>query len=292
MVFYTLIFWFSRDLPYLLAHNIRNKFHLGDFVLSFFIFASGMSLYFFSVKYSSLIKIDLIKKILKKIFKLFIVWILISNFSSSFLAVDEIMLNILLFIPCILLAKANNNILLFIIFLILGINTFIYDTNYFELITKSYLGGYRGAIFWFPLMLSGILLAKNLNNSKKYLFLFSILTCFLIYFIPPYKMSLSPSFFSLSIATSILVFEMTKNLNAKFLIYLGKTPLRYWILMFFVFIIPIRIYGVLSQKTNLRLTFDYKYGVLLTIFSLIVLFLISKIIDKIKKNRSINPARV
>jgi hypothetical protein len=134
-------------------------------------------------------------------------------------------------------------------------------------------------------MLSGLVLAKNLNQSKKYLLLFSILSLILIYFVPPYKINLSPSFFSLSIATSILFFEITKNIKLNFLIYLGKTPLRFWILMFFVFIIPIRIYAVLTQKSDLRLSFSHSTGLLLTIFSLALLYAISKIIDKIKQNK-------
>lgn len=290
MVFYTLLLRFSKELPYLLNHNIKNMFHPGDLILPMFLFASGMSLVFFVKKRKDKNKLQISKDVIKKIIKLLFVWLFISYFATlQFFAVDEIMLNIILFIPCIILVYFSDKVLIFVNLLVFSFHIYLHYSNGLVDISTSYLGGYQGAILWLPIMSSGVLIARNLENSKKIFVYFLALTFFSFFISPPFKMQLTPSFILLSITASILFYEVLKNQRSDLIEYLGRKPLRYWVLMFILIIIPLHLNALRIKKESVRYELDWEFALPLICICLVVMYLASKFMDLISnKLRSSN----
>lgn len=287
MVFYTLSIRFSNKLPYILDHNVRESFHPGDLILPMFLFASGMSLVFFIEKRKDLDKLELVKDVIRKIIKLLVVWLFISYFATlEFFAVDEIMLNIILFIPCIILVYFSNIVIVLVNFLVLALHIYLYYSKSLTDISLVYLGGYSGSILWLPIMASGVLIAKNLDNTKI-IFAISLAITFLSTLIsPPYKMELNPSFILLSISASILFYELLKNQRNYYVEYLGRRPLRYWILMFVVVVIPLHLNALRIRKEDIRYELDWQIALPLICICLLILYGVSKLIDKVINLRS------
>ena len=107
-------------------------------------------------------------------------------------------------------------------------------------------------------------------------------------FIPLTKIPASPPYIMLSILLSFLVFAvMTKVVpNVSFsrgLEHIGRTPLRYWLMMYIVFIIP-AIFYIESSGQNFPLHIHWPIGIALSLGLMILLWGISHIIDRtIKK---------
>jgi len=99
----------------------------------------------------------------------------------------------------------------------------------------------------------------------------------LLAIIPPYKMAVSPSFMALSVSISLLVFILVQKIRNGAIEYLGKKPIRYWVLMFAILIVPLDFYIISTGEDRVSLWwFD---AVLASLIAMVVLFAASKAID-------------
>jgi len=294
MIFFSLTLKLSTNLPELLKHNVRGSVHLGDFILPMFLFASGLSLAYFLHKREKVKQNIFLYDVSKRFVQLALVGISLSFFSAyGFLEMDEVMLSALLFIGCIALHKFNWKVIICIIFLInlSYIALILLDqTNIFY---SHYLGGYPAALYYFPLMLVGLLIGKGIISSgvwckRNKITIALIFVFFLIFwiFIPINKLTASASFIMLSILISFIIFVlidmMVENiLSLEKLEKIGRKPLRYWLMMYIIFIIPLRFYIELSTQI-LPLNITWYLGIFCTIVFIILLLILSNIIDLIK----------
>ncbi len=260
MLFYSIIYRLSDDLPWLLDHNVNGTLHLGDFVLPFFLFTTGLALNFMSFKPM-------------RWAKMLLVWFVLSPFSSgTFLGMDEVMLNaILSFI--LFFFVSNDLILYFILFAML----FIYP--YVEL-SDAYLGGYPSVIFYSTVVIAGILTGKNMDRPQKMLFLFLILSILSLFFYPPHKMTASPSFMFLSALFSISLFSIIHHgkIRNSVLEYLGKNSLYYWFMMFVLILIPL-IFAAFLIEGKSRFSLPSLEAVIIATFLSMVPYLIMRFSD-------------
>ena len=290
MVFFTTTLRLSKNLPETLKHNVWGSIHLGDFVLPMFLFASGLSLAFYLEKYE--------KKILpKKVFRRFIILVLIaislSIFSAyGFLEMDEVMLSALLFIACIALSKLDWKIILGVVFLINLSYIALIQLNYENIFVGHYLGGYPAALYYLPVMLTGFLVGKEIISNRLWsnknkltillIFIFFVLFWFLI---PLNKMTATPSFIMLSILFSFLVFILVEkiislNISFKRLKNLGKKPLRYWLIMYIVFLIPLWFY-IEFYDLSFPLNLQWHIAILISLGFMILFYTVSCLIEYI-----------
>ncbi|MFH1685459.1 MAG: hypothetical protein ABH983_04080, partial [Candidatus Micrarchaeota archaeon] len=270
----------SDSLPELIIHNVRESIHIGDFVLPMFLFASGISLVFFIKK-----RKDLESKILDIVGR-FGKFVMISLFISSFSAgelfgMDELMLSAVLFLPVVLLIRFSDKILAGIGIGIFALYFVLQSAMLLPDFTLHYLGGYSAAIFYLPVMLAGAIAGKNLDKLKEIFIISILISIVLLAIIPPYKMSVSPSFMALSVSVSLLLFILVQKTGNEALEYLGRKPIRYWILMFAVLIVPLDFYALSIGEGRVSLWwFD---GVLASLMAMVLLFVVSKAIDAVIK---------
>lgn len=242
MVFYTLCGLFSSDLPFFAKHNFPRSFHFGDLILPMFLYSSGRSLALDAqgTLFSSPL---ILRRIGRRIFKLLLASFLLSFFFTMRLfAMDEIMLNLILFLPCCLFVRLPSVWLPILIFSQLGIHTVAQVLNLLPDFSERYLGGYRAAIWYLPIMVAGILHQKEKELTGK-LIILSAATCVMLLWVsPPYKLEVRSSFIALSILWCILSFQMLDWSGFRPLRQTGRKPFRFWILQFLVFVIPVRMY--------------------------------------------------
>ncbi|MEK6981434.1 MAG: heparan-alpha-glucosaminide N-acetyltransferase domain-containing protein [Candidatus Micrarchaeota archaeon] len=295
MIFFTLLIRLSIT-PDFLSHNVKGILHFGDFVLPMFLFASGLSLPFFVKKRKEKGTKEMILDIIEKLGKLTLISVIITPFSAGgVLYMDEMMLNTILFLPALLLTEQDEK-------LVLGLSVFIlfsyfllfpYMQTFFD---QYYLGGYQGAIFYLPVMLGGVVVGKRIIKRRGFtdiLLVYATLNVALLLMIFPDKMKGSPSFMTLSIVASLISLYVISEINSRinsniqvqkifnFLEYCGRKPLRFWILLFLVFVIPLTFYVALKTNT-FPLGINWKIGVLFSTFAIICLYFVSKLIDKIE----------
>src|SRR5512143_3645043 len=104
MVFFSLTLALSDSLPEAIRHNVPGSLHLGDFVLPMFLFASGMSLFFFVQKKGK--GKHFVLDLMERFGLLAMIWLFLAPFSGGgFLEMDELMLSLLLSVPTILMAS-------------------------------------------------------------------------------------------------------------------------------------------------------------------------------------------
>lgn len=276
MVFFTMLARLSGSLPDFLDHNVPGSLHFGDFVLPMFLFASGMSLVFFYRKYR---KRQFALETIERFGKLVMIAFLLSPFSSGmFFGMDEVMLSALCFIPGILLVSfpsiviAAGGLAVFLLYFILQTLQMLPD------FTAYYLGGYPAAVFYLPVMLGGVIAAKNIERTKELLVGAVMLSAVMLLIFPPYKMSASPTFMMLSIALSLAFLLAAQRFGSQALEYLGRRPLRYWTLMFVVLVVPITFYAI-SSRSNLPLNLGWYHALVLSVASILGLYILSKLID-------------
>jgi len=276
MVFFTLILRLSDSLPDLIVHNVRESLHIGDFVLPMFLFASGISLVFFMKKRKDLE--TTILDIVGRFGKFVMISLFISSFSAGELfGMDELMLSAVLFLPVVLLIRFSDKVLAGV-----GIAVFAlyFALQAFALLPDfalHYLGGYPAAIFYLPVMLAGAIVGKNLDKLKEMFVISVAISIVLLAIIPPYKMAVSPSFMALSVSISLLVFILVQKIRNGAIEYLGKKPIRYWVLMFAILIVPLDFYIISTGEDRVSLWwFD---AVLASLIAMVVLFAASKAID-------------
>ena len=97
------------------------------------------------------------------------------------------------------------------------------------------------------------------------------------------KMTSTPSFILLSIMFSFAIFstiDFILNSDIFFgrLAYIGKKPLRYWLMMYIFFLIPLYFY---NDFLNISSTFDIQWylSILISIILIITLWRLSYLID-------------
>ena len=293
MVFFSIPLRLSSNLPDILRHNVWGAVHLGDFILPMFLFASGLSLAFFIEKYKKETKKGFRNKVFSRFFRLAMIGISLSIFSAyGFLEMDEVILSALLFLACIFLSRVNWKINIVIIFLI---NLFYFIIIFYDFETifiGHYLGGYPAALFYLPIMLTGLLIGKGIiknhlfcKNNKiiiTMIFLFFIL---FYTFIPLNKMTATPSFIMLSVLFSFFIFIVVELITSKFfiskkLIFIGKKPISYWLLMYITFLIPLWFYVELSRK-NLPLNIHWEISLTISLGLIIFLYLFMKLLERL-----------
>jgi len=202
------------------------------------------------------------------------------------------MLSAILFVSCIVIYKLDWRIHLGIIFVI---NCSYLVVLYFQatdIFIGHYLGGYPAGLYYLPVMLVGLMISKVTISKKLWceqnaITVLLIGVFFVIFwgFIPINKMTATPSFIMISILFSFLVFALIDRIKRKIpplkkLEYIGRKPIRYWILMYIVFIIPLWFYVEESEMT-LPLFIYWPFGILIS-FGLMVLFwVVSHLIDHI-----------
>lgn len=261
MVFFTVTLRLSSNLPEFLRHNVRGSLHLGDFVLPMFLFASGLSLAYFIKKREKEEQKPFFKDVFNRFIKLALVGISLSVFSANgFFEMDEVMLSALLFIACIALYRLDWKIILGVIFFINLSYILLMQLDLLNIFMGHYLGGYPAALYYLPVMLTGLILGKGILSEgllcKSNKIIISVIFTFFIFFwifIPINKMAASPTFIMLSILFSFLIIAviiliMGNKTFSNELEFMGRKPLRYWIMMFIIFIIPVRIYDEFSGQ--------------------------------------------
>ncbi|MCX6768473.1 MAG: heparan-alpha-glucosaminide N-acetyltransferase domain-containing protein [Candidatus Micrarchaeota archaeon] len=291
MVFFG-IYAVLSSTPDFLQHNKPNSVHLGDFVLPMFLFASGMSLVFFAKKREKESKLNYALDCANRITQLVLISLLITLLTGRFLQMEEVMLNALLFVPSLLLiilalpelAIAAIALLIFALYFSLSASGMLPDFS------ATYLGGYPAALFYLPVMLGGVIAGKRILEGKStnsLLFASAIVFLALFLLSPPYKTDVSPSFMALAIFLSLILFGAVEVLLAKsqsaissFFEYLGRNPIRYWLMLFLFFLIPISFYAFASGK-HLPLELGAAESFLTLIFCVILLFVISKVVDSL-----------
>ena len=293
MVFFTVTLRLSSTLPEPLRHNVWGSVHVGDFILPMFLFASGLSLAYYLQNKKEEKKRIFSQKVIVRFIKLALVGISLSFFSAyGFLEMDEVMLNALLFIACVALSRFNWLTILGIIFLIGLSYMVILQLDLVTIFIGHYLGGYPAALFYLPIMLTGLAIGKGIiskglwceSNKIIMTMIFTFFLFFLI-FIPMNKMSATPSFIMLSILFSILIFTgiekmITRVTFLQRLEHIGRKPLRYWILMYIVFLIPLWFYVEFSSQT-LPLNIQWYISIIISLSLLIILLKLYRLIEYI-----------
>jgi len=291
MIFFTLTLRFSSNLPDPLRHNVWGTIHLGDLVLPMFLFASGLSLAYFIQKREREKQDTFSRDVVKRFSKLALVGISLSFFSAyAFLGMDEVMLCALLFIVCVALSRFDWKVVLGIIFFINLSYIALIQLDQVSIFIGHYLGGYPAALYYLPVMLIGLtvgkgIISKGLWCKSNKITVTMIFVFFFIFwgFIPINKMTATPSFVMLSILFSFLIFtaieKIVRSVNSLGeLEYIGRKPLRYWLMMYIVFLIPLRFYIEFSEQV-LPLHVYWPICIAMSLGLMILLWGISHTID-------------
>ena len=277
MIFFTVTLRLSSDLPDSLRHNVWGSIHLGDFILPMFLFASGLSLAYFLRKREKEERKVFLVDVIKRFAKLAFVGVSLSFFSAyGFLEMDEVMLCALLFIVCVALSRLDWKIVLGIIFFINLSYIFLMQLNQVDIFIGHYLGGYPATLYYLPVMLTGLTIGKGIISEKLWceknkIFVVMIFIFFILFrvFIPINKMTASPPFIMLSILFSFLVFAVIEIVLCNIgvmnkLENMGRKPLRYWVMLYIVFIIPLWFYVEFSRQT-LPLQIYWPIGIVISL---------------------------
>ena len=296
MVFFTLTLRLSSDLPDILRHNISGTLHLGDFVLPMFIFGSGISLAYYISKRKVMENNIFVRNVLERFGLLALVGIILSPFSTrGFLEMDEVMLIALLFLACIVLYGLDWKILMGIVFFIdLAYLLFIQPGWLLAVdpFTGYYLGGYAAAPFYLTIMIVGLIIGQGIVSDKLWcirniltMVLASIFFLFTWIFVSIDKLAVSPSFMMLAILFCFAIYAMmdriVKNMQtSNELEYLGRKPIRYWIMMYVLVLIPLILYAEYSGNQPLDL--HWPLGIMVSICVMLLLWLVSKSIDLVR----------
>ncbi len=291
MVFFTVTRRLSSDLPEPLRHNVWGSPHLGDFVLPMFLFASGLSLAYFLQKREKEKQNIFLQNVGIRFGKLALIGISLSFFSAyGFLEMDEVMLCALLFVACVALHRLDWKIILGIIFFINLSYMVLIQLDLVDIFIGHYLGGYPAVIYYLPVMLIGLLIGKGIISKgfwckRNKIIMIMIFIFLLIFwsFIPMNKMTASPSFVMLSILFSFLIFAVIEWLlhdisSLGELEYIGRKPLRYWLMLYIAFLIPLSIYIEFSGQI-LPLNIQWPVGILISLGLILLLWGLSHIID-------------
>ncbi|MFH1394224.1 MAG: heparan-alpha-glucosaminide N-acetyltransferase domain-containing protein [Candidatus Micrarchaeota archaeon] len=289
MVFFTLTQMLSSNLPDILKHNQDWELHFGDFVLPMFLFASGMSLVFYVRKHNAKGRREFILDILERFGKLAIIALMLSVYTSGeIFGMDVIMLSALLFLGTMVVFRLSQPAILALMAAICLLYYALLQIGTMPVSMESDLGGYPAAAYYFTVMLSGMLFGKELERKnesgmKRLAIIFLALFAGSALLMPIDKMSASPSFMMLSVLISLGFFSATalamKAGKLHLFQWLGRTPLRYWILMFLLFIIPLMYYTYFRGQA-FPMEIDWHIGIAVSAGVMFMLGAVSWIIDR------------
>ena len=296
MVFFTLTLRLSSNLPDILLHNVRGTLHMGDFVLPMFIFGSGISLAYYISKRKLMENNIFVRNVLERFGLLALVGIILSPFSTrGFLEMDEVMLIALLFLACIALYKLDWKILMGIVFFINLAYLLLIQPGWLvsmEPFTAYYLGGYAAAPFYMTIMVVGLIIGQGSISDKlwckKNIVTMALASFFFLFtwaFVPIDKMAVTPSFMMLAVlfcfAIYIVMDKLVEKLNtSNELEYLGRKPIRYWIMMYVFVLIPLTLYAEYSGNQPLNL--HWPLAIMVSICVILLLWLGSRGIDMLR----------
>ncbi len=289
MVFFTLMARLSFP-PDFLRHNVPGSLHIGDLVLPMFLFASGMSLVFFAAKRKG--RRGYLLDVAERFGMLVLVSFIISPFSAgAFLAMDEVMLNAVLFLPCVLMLALPDIALAAVMAGIATSYVALASSGMLPDFSAAYLGGYAAAPFWLPVMLGGVLAGRRVAEGREYATLmaaFALATLALLAAAPAWKMDASPSFMAFSVALSLLFYYIidwrirragwAPDARGGVVEYVGRKPIRYWVLMFVLVAIPLDFYALFA-KTGEPLGIDWRVAAAFSLLCLPLFYLASKGLD-------------
>ncbi|MFN7991402.1 MAG: hypothetical protein U0R44_04570 [Candidatus Micrarchaeia archaeon] len=277
MVFFTMTGVLSDRLPDPLRHNLAGSVHAGDFVLPLFLFASGMSLVHYVRKRG--LKKDFPLDVAERTGFYIMIWIFISPLSAgAILQMDELVLSIILSLLLIVLLTqtemvlAGAGILVISSYLVLGQSGMLPDFSAY------YLGGFPAAIFYLPVMIGGALAAMNEKRIGSIAAASLALTGLLMIAVPPYKLLASPSFMTLSVAVSCMIYLAIRNIPIPAIEYLGRKPIRYWVFMFVAVLAPLVFYARATEEV-LPMDWEWPAAVAGSCAVLIILYAISVVFD-------------
>ena len=284
MVFFTVSYWTSANLPDVLKHNEANSLHIGDFVLPMFLFASGMSLVFFHEKRKGK---NYWLDVIERFGKLALISIILSFFSAgAFFGMDEVMLSALLFLASALLLELPEAYMVAVSLAIpIAYAIFTAYTGRLPDFGTAYLGGYPAALFYLPVMLAGVMVGKRIETGKETdLIVIAAMVGYLAFafIVPPYKDTASPSFMAMSIVLSYFTYQAVRGFRNEYLEYLGRKPIRYWVLMFVVILIPLAFFSVAKGIGMPFIAVPAWAGILAALVSIVGLYFISKALDCVK----------
>ena len=295
MVLFTLMMALSPGTAFF-RHNIAGEAHPGDFVLPLFLFASGVSIPFFVEKRKGKARIQYHLDAIERFGVLFGISMLLSIFSAGVLfGMDEVALSAMLFLFTVLLIGLQDRIYLAISAALAAAYYAISASGIVpSLFDGAYLGGYPAAVFYLPVMLAGAALGKGIlegeeGRDRKLKVLlavsFASFVC-LAFLFPVDKMRASPSFMALSVMVGTIIFagvslvveEMGTGLTL--LEFLGRKPIRYWVLMFAFFIIPYD-WCVMARMCPHPLGFAALPALAVSVLFMVFLFVASVLIDSL-----------
>jgi hypothetical protein len=173
--------------------------------------------------------------------------VFITPFSTgTFGGMDEVMLNATLTIPTLFMASAGPRANVAMIVSIALLYYALPLIGVFEMPPVEYLGGYRGAIFFLPVLIAGALVCHSWRErALRHTYLWALATVGTWTLVDaPDKMLITPSFMALSCCVSALILYTLGRFTIcnSWMEYCGRHSLRMWCLMF-VLIGPARLYA-------------------------------------------------
>lgn len=252
MFFFSFVVTLSDDLPILLTHNVLGKLLPGDFVLSLFLFCSGLSLAMLQSRINSLGNWTALRKLSVRIGQMLVASVFITPFSvGEVLGMDEMMLNLVLTLPALLIFACKRVWIWGFALGILIVHTLLGVSGVLRPSPEAYLGGYPLAIFWLPIVLGGGLAwVHTVREVWTQALLWCGILCLALLFVGwPDKMGIHSTFGLLSIVISLILLGILRrySLRCRWLEYMGSKPLRMWVLMF-ALLGPIRLYAEVELR--------------------------------------------
>ena len=159
-----------------------------------------------------------------------------------------------------------------------------------------YLGGYPAVVYYLPVMLVGFLIGRaiifdGLYCKKNKMIIGTIAVFFFIswVFVPIDKLTVTPSFMMSSILLSVVIFMLIERLiriigKIGIMEYFGKKPLRYWVMMYVFFLIPLILYVEHFGKA-FPLEFHWPLAIMISICVILLLWLASHVYDLLEQKK-------
>lgn len=252
MFFFSFVATLSDSLPSGLTHNVPGKLLVGDFVLTLFLFCSGVSLALVCSRYETLWTRDVWRKLSIRLFQMVAVSVFITPFSASaVLGMDEMMLNAVLTVPAFLVIACGRKWVWVTAFVVWVVRDILVSVGVVPALPTVYLGGYPLAVFWLPIILGGALVwsLSEREIARQLMVWVGLLVLSVVLSGWPDKMALTPSFGVLSICVALVMLLVFRRygVRCRWLEYFGSKPLRMWCMMFCL-LGPTRLYAEIVHK--------------------------------------------
>lgn len=265
MVFFSMTIRLSGTLPDALKHNVPNSLHVGDFVLTMFLFASGMSLAHFHRKREKNSSSGYFLDVLERLGLFAMVWAFISPFSSGLVfGMDELALNLVLSVAALAVIRMPDAWVATICLVPPAAYFILAKAGALPDFDGLYLGGFAAAPFYLPVMLAGVLAARDQDSIWKIGMAGLVIGLALAPAIAPDKSVASPSFIFISIAVSAAAFISVEKLGLGWFEYPGKKPLEFWAMMFIFLIAPL-VFNAAATGSDLPLDMPWQIAVVASV---------------------------